>query len=419
MLTKHDLIDAIASGRKPRGHWRMGLEHEQFVYNKETSMPLPYDGAPGIKQLLEFLSENRGWDGKKYEGENLIALYKGPQSITIEPAGQFELSGAPHKTIKDMVSEHQNYMQDLNAACDHLGLEYKSIGFPQNWKRNDMYWMPKARYKIMREYMPKRGNLGLDMMTRTCGSQINLDFESEMDMVRKYRVTVALQPIMTALFANSNMVDGQDSGFASYRSHIWEDTDPDRSGILPFIFEDGMSFERYVDYALDVPMYFIERDGQLIDMTGKTFRDFMNGNLPESKDHEATLKDWEDHLTTVFPEVRLKKYLELRGTDSVPAPLLYALAAFWVGLLYTEDGLSEAEELIKNWSIEDHQKFRHDVARLGINTPAPQQNQSIQNFCPIVIDIAERGLTLLKEDQGEGLQYLDMLYPEELKKTLP
>lgn len=395
----------------------MGLEHEQFTFNLKTGAPLPYDDRPGLKQILEYLHKHRGWHGQKFDGENVIALYKGenPQSITLEPAGQIELSGATHSTIAEMVAEHQAYSEDLKTAGEALGVGFRSIGFPPNWSRSDMHWMPKSRYKIMREYMPKRGNLGLDMMTRTSGAQINLDYASEADMVRKYRVTVALQPLMIALFANSHMVEGKDSGFASYRAHIWSDTDPDRTGILPFIFEDGMGFERYVDYVLDVPMYFIERDGKLIDMSGKSFRDFMAGNLPENKMYQATLKDWEDHLTTVFPEVRLKKYLELRGTDSASPPLLYALAAFWVGILYNKDALAQAEDMIKNWSIEDHQLFRQSAVRDGLNGNAPVQSGTIRTFAPKIISIAKNGLER-QPLQKEGLSYLEILSGQNLEK---
>lgn len=237
MLTKDDLIRVLASGCKPASQWRMGLEHEQFAYIKKTDSPLPYEGQPGIRQILDFLSEHRGWSGKIFEGENLIALHKGAQSITLEPAGQIELSGAPHRTVADMAAEHQAYLEDLHAAGEALGVGFLSAGVHPQWARADMHWMPKARYKIMRAYMPKRGDLGLDMMTRTCGAQINLDYESENDMVRKFRLAVALQPVMIALFANSRIVEGKDSGYASYRAHIWDDTDPDRTGILPFIFE--------------------------------------------------------------------------------------------------------------------------------------------------------------------------------------
>lgn len=420
MLKKDDLIAVLSAGCKPKSSWRMGLEHEQFPYDLKSGAALPYDGAQtgtaGLKQILDYLHEHRGWHGQKFEGENVIALYKQgagkfTQSVTLEPAGQIELSGAPHQTIADMAAEHQSYLEDLAAAGKALGAGFLSQGFPAQWRREDIHWMPKARYKIMREYMPKRGNLGLDMMTRTSGCQINLDFESEADMVRKYRITVALQPFMIGLYANSNIVEGKDSGYASFRAHIWSDTDPDRTGILPFIFEENMSFERYVDYVLDVPMYFIERDGNLIDMSGKSFRDFMNGVLPENKKYHTTIKDWEDHLTTVFPEVRLKQFLELRGTDSVEPPKLYALASFWVGILYDEAALAEAENYIKNWSIDDHETFRANAVKLGMNAPVPQHGgKTIRDLAPEVIDIAARGLKAQPEQQS-GIVYLDALYP--------
>lgn len=407
MLTKDDLIDYFASGCKPRAQWRMGLEHEQFAFHAQTGAPLAYEGEPGIHQILETIASRFGWK-RKYEGEHLIALSKDNQSITLEPAGQIELSGAPHPTIAAMVGEHQAYTQELEAISEDLNIAYLSAGVHPRWSRDDIHWMPKSRYKIMRRYLPTRGKLGLDMMTRTCGAQINLDFESESDMVTKLRVSTALQPIMIALFANSSMVEGKDSGYASYRAHIWSDTDPDRSGVLPFIFEDGMGFERYVDYMLDVPMFLLQRDGEMIDMAGKSFRDYMDGKLPESKTYTPSIKDWEDHISTAFPEVRLKKYLELRGPDSVPAPLLYALAAFWVGIFYDPETLQNAQDIIKDWGIDEHIVFRNDVARDGLDTIVPGGHITMRDFAPSVIKLAEHGLEKQTAEK-DGLVYLDTL----------
>lgn len=407
MLTKDDLIEYMASGCKPREKWRMGLEHEQFAFDAQTGRPLPYDGEPGIKQILETIAERFDWQ-KKYEGNTLIALSKGQQSITLEPAGQIELSGAPHATVAAIVDEHQAYSEELGSIAKDLNIAYLSIGVHPNWSREDMHWMPKERYKIMRRYLATRGNLGLDMMTRTCGAQINLDFESERDMVNKLRVSTALQPIIIALFANSSVVEGKNSGYASYRAHIWSDTDPDRCGVLPFIFEEGMGFERYVDYMLDVPMFLLQRDGHMIDMAGKSFRDYMYGKLPESKTYPPQLSDWEDHIGTAFPEVRLKKYLELRGPDSVPAPLLYSLAAFWVGLLYDLDSLRQSQNLIADWTTNDHIRFREDVAQNGLETTIPNNQTTIRKFAPTLIELSENGLKKLKT-QKDGLIYLQIL----------
>jgi glutamate--cysteine ligase len=407
VLTKNNLVEYLSSGCTPRDSWLIGLEHEQFMFHLKTGAPLAYDGQPGVKQVLETLSARSGWK-PKYEGEHIIALSKGNESITLEPAGQIELSGAPYCHLVDIIAEHSSYIDELGAVGDDLGIGFLSTGLHPQWGRSDIHWMPKARYSIMNTYLPTRGTLGLDMMTRTCGAQVNLDFENEEDMVRKFRVSMALQPLIIALFANSSVVEGQENGFASYRAHIWEDTDPDRCGVLPFIFEEGMGFERYADYMLDVPMFLIERDGQLIDMAGKSFRAFMAGKLPENETYTPELADWEMHLSTAFPEVRLKKYLELRGADSVSPPLLYALPAFWVGLLYDSQSLIAAEDMISNWTPQDHVDFRHQVARDGLDTRVPHSGLTIRQFAPSVIALARQGLERL-EGQSEGLTYLDLL----------
>ncbi|MAE50709.1 MAG: glutamate--cysteine ligase [Micavibrio sp.] len=407
LLKKQDLVEYMASGVKPREHYRIGLEHEQFVFDLRTGKPLAYDGSPGIKQLLETLSARFGW-APVYEHGRVIALKKGGQSVTLEPAGQIELSGSPHATIAEMAGEHMAYTEELRSAGQELGVDYLQLGVHPTWGRDDMHWMPKERYQIMREYLPTRGGLGVDMMTRTSGAQINLDFESEADMVQKMRIMIALQPIMIALFANSRIVDGRDSGYVSYRAHIWSDTDPDRCGILPFVFDSDMGFERYVDYMLDVPMFLIYRDGKMINMAGQSFRRFLNGTLPENKFHQASLEDWEVHLGTAFPEVRLKKYLELRGPDSVSAPLLYALAAFWVGLVYAPDILAQAGDLIQGWTVSDHIAFRETVTVKGLDAPVPQSQQTIRDFAPSVIALAREGLQQL-DGQSSGLFYLDLL----------
>ena len=407
MLSKNDLIHYLASGCTPRDSWLIGLEHEQFMYHAHMNSPLSYEGKPGVKQVLEALSSRFGWK-PKYEGEYMIALSRGHESVTLEPAGQIELSGSPYRNLSEVTAEHSAYIKELETVGSKLDIGFLSAGLHPQWSRNDVRWMPKARYTIMNQYLPTRGGLGLDMMTRTCGAQVNLDFDSEEDMVRKFRVSTALQPIMIALFANSNRVEGQASGFASYRAHIWEDTDPDRCGVLPFVFEEGMGFEHYTDYMLDVPMFLIEREGTLIDMAGKSFREFMAGNLPENATYTPELADWETHLSTAFPEVRLKKYLELRGADSVAAPLLYALPAFWVGLLYDQQSLVAAEDIISGWIPQDHVDFRHQVARDGLETHIPHSHLTIRQFVPSVITLARQGLERL-EGQGDGLSYLDLL----------
>ena len=408
MLNKQDLVEYLESGCTPKEQWRIGLEHEQFAYATKDGSTIAYDGSSGIRAILESFISHYGWSGK-YEGENLIALSKDKKSITLEPAGQVELSGAPYKSIEDVVNEHTAFITQLQAIGENLGISFMSKGVHPNWSRADMNWMPKARYDIMRPYMLERGTHGVDMMTRTCGSQVNLDFDSEADMVRKFRVTMGLQPFMVSFFANSQIMEGKNTGYASMRAHIWDNTDADRCGVLPFVFEDSMSFERYVDYMLNVPMYFIMRDGQMINMAGKPFRKFLEGTLPENQHYEATLQDWEDHLSTAFPEVRLKKYIELRGTDSVDAPLLYALPAFWVGLLYDESALAEAESLIAKWKPEDHIKFRKDVAKDGFCSFVPNtQNMKVADMALQLVSLAEMGLKRQPQQSG-AVQYLEDL----------
>ncbi len=271
-----------------------------------------------------------------------------------------------------------------------MGVRLLGMGFAPDWTREEMPWMPKGRYEIMGSYMPKVGNLGLDMMLRTCTVQTNLDFSDESDMVKKFRVSLALQPVGTALFANSPFTEGRPNGFLSYRSHIWTDTDPDRTGILPFVFEDGMGFERYAEHALDVPMYFVYRDGAFVDASGQSFRDFLEGRLPALPGERPYISDWSDHLTTLFPEVRLKKFLEMRGADGGPWRSLCALPALWVGLMYDSEALDEAWSLVADWTIEDHRALRAAVPAQGLATPTPYG--SMQDLSLAVLDIARRGL---------------------------
>ena len=282
MLTYDDLVNDMARGCKPRDQWRIGIEHEQFVFIKDTGASLPYDGAPGIKQILEAFVSDFNWTGVEKNGQ-LIELRRDGASITLEPGGQIELSGAPHKTLRDMKIEAERYYSELRSIGEKLGFGIMAKGFHPNWTRDQIHWMPKERYKIMGPYMASKSRHGVDMMIRTCGTQINLDFSDEADMIKKYRVGLALQPIVTALMANSSQVEGKDSGYKTYRSFIWTETDPERCGVPEFIFSDKMSFARYVDYALDVPMYFIMRGGHHVNVAGQSFRDFMQGKL---KGHE-------------------------------------------------------------------------------------------------------------------------------------
>ncbi|HET7843597.1 MAG TPA: glutamate--cysteine ligase, partial [Xanthomonadales bacterium] len=395
---REQLVAFIAEGEKPRDAWRIGTEHEKFGFRTDDLRPPTYDGERGIGALLAGLTRY-GWERVEEKG-NLIALVRGMGSVTLEPAGQLELSGAPVATIHETCCEVESHLREVRGVADELGIGFLGMGFQPKWKREDMPWMPKGRYKIMREYMPKRGSLGLDMMTRTCTVQVNLDFASEADMVRKFRVSLALQPIATALFADSPFTEGRPNGFLSFRSHVWSDTDPDRTGMLGFVFEDGFGYERYVDYLLDVPMYFVYRDGRYIDASGQSFRDFMAGRLPALPGERPTLKDWADHMTTAFPEVRLKRYLEMRGADGGPWNRLCALPAFWVGLLYDDTALDAAWELVRDFTLEERERLRSEVPRTALKTPF--RNGTVRDLSLRVLEIAGHGLARRAKRNARG-----------------
>jgi glutamate--cysteine ligase len=365
--SRRQMIEYFEQGMKPKSDWRIGTEHEKFAFLTDTLEPVPYFGARSIQALLTGLKERFGWDGV-YEGENIIALAdpKGMANISLEPGGQFELSGAPLECVHDTCSEVNEHLQQVREIGDKLGIGFLGLGASPVWTRAETPIMPKGRYKIMAPYMDKVGTMGRDMMFRTCTVQVNLDFGTEADMVQKLRVSVALQPIATALFANSPFLEGKPNGFKSFRSHVWTDTDNARAGMLPFIFEQGMSFERYVDYALDVPMYFSMRNGKFVNTAGESFRKFLDGQLPQLPGEKPKMKDWADHLTTIFPEVRLKRYLEMRGADSGPWRRLCALPAFWTGLLYDQAALDGAWDLVKGWTTEERQTLRDQVPKMGL-----------------------------------------------------
>ena len=403
---KRALLDYMESGCKPQEDWRIGTEHEKFAYRLDDLRPLDYEGPQGIRKLLESLVQF-GWN-PIIEDDHIIGLNKPDGcSVTLEPAGQVELSGAPLETIHQTCKEVGTHLNQVKAVASEMGIGFLGLGYQPKWPRSEMPWMPKARYGIMRDYMPKKGTLGLDMMQSTCTVQVNLDFDSEATMAQMFRIGLALQPVATALWANSPFKDGKPSGFLSYRSHIW--TDPDRTGILPFVFEDGFGFEQYVDYMLDVPMYFVYRDGNYIDVSGKSFRDFMAGKLPGLEGDYPSIKDWEDHLTVVFPEVRLKKFLEMRGTDGGPWNRLCALPAFWVGLLYDTDSRNAAWDLVKNWTHEEHVQLRDNVPRQALATPF--RNGTLNDIALDALDIAHDGLARRKRLDGVGLDETPFLNP--------
>jgi glutamate--cysteine ligase len=385
---RRQLVEYLASGSRPPEDWRIGTEHEKFVFRLGTLEPAPYDGDWGVRALLEGLMRF-GWEAINEDG-NPIALRQDGCTVTLEPGGQLELSGAQLETIHQTCNEVHTHLHQVKEVAGELGVGLIGAGFHPKAKREDIPWMPKGRYRIMRDYMPKKGSLGLDMMLRTCTVQVNLDYQSEADMVKKFRVSLALQPIATAMFSNSPFVEGKPSGYLSYRSHVWEDTDPDRCGILPFVFEDGMGFERYVEHVLDVPMYFVYRDGRYIDASGQSFRDFLDGRLPALPGETPTLSDWSDHLTTLFPEVRLKKFLEMRGADGGPWRRLCALPALWTGLLYDQAVLDSAWDLVKDWTHEEHAALREGVPRTGLATPF--RNGTVRDVAAEMLELSSAGL---------------------------
>jgi glutamate--cysteine ligase len=385
------LVEYFESGCKPAASWRLGTEHEKFGYTTDDLRPLPYDGERSIRAVLTALADDFDWTPITEDGLPIALKDETGASITLEPGGQLELSGAVLDNIHQTCTEVNTHLKQVRSVSRPLGIAFLGMGFQPKWTREDMQWMPKARYRIMRAYMQKVGSLGLDMMTRTCTVQVNMDFSSEHDMVAKFRTALALQPIATALFANSPFTDGKPNGYLSYRSRVWEDTDPDRTGMLPFVFESGMGFERYTDYMLDVPLYFVYRDGHYVDASGQSFRDFLEGRLPALPGERPTLQDWENHLTTAFPEVRLKKFLEMRGADGGPWARLCALPALWAGLLYHPPSLQAAWDLARDWSIEQREQLRRDVPRLGLK--ASVGNRRVSDIAREVIELAREGLT--------------------------
>ena len=386
---RRQLIAYLESGCKPRDAWRIGTEHEKFAYSLQDYRPLPYEGTQSIRSILEGLIRF-GWR-PIIENGNIIGLTEeSGGSISLEPGGQVELSGAPLQNIHQTCCEIGGHLKQVKTIGAELNVGFLGIGYQPKWPREDLPWMPKGRYAIMRAYMPKRGSLGLDMMQSTCTVQVNLDFASEAAMVRMFRIGLALQPIATALFASSPFREGRPNGFLSFRSRIWTDTDPDRSGMLPFVFEDGFGFERWVDSILDVPMYFVYRQGRYIDVSGQSFRDFLHGRLPGLPGELPTMSDWADHLTTAFPEVRLKRFIEMRGADGGPWNRLCALPAFWVGLLYDEDACAEAWEMCRDWTGEERATMRAEVPRTALKTPF--RNVTVRQLALDALRISHRGL---------------------------
>ena len=405
--SRDDLVRHLEAGCKARSHWRIGTEHEKFVYDLKTMKPLPYQGRPGIRGLLEGM-RRFGW-APVMEGDNIIGLSQDGASISLEPGGQFELSGAPLRSVHETCAEVNTHQEQVREIAAEIGAGVIGLGYAPNWTLDDVPQMPKGRYDIMRRYMPKVGGYGLEMMFRTCTVQVNLDFSSEADMVRKFRVGLALQPVATALFCNSPFREGLANGFLSYRSHIWTDVDNARAGMLPFVFEDGFGFERYVDYALDVPMYFVYRAGKYIDVSGRSFRDFLSGRITELRGIEPSMSDWADHLTTIFPEVRLKQFLEMRGADGGTWRRICGLPALWVGIYYDQQALDAAWDLVKDWTADERQAMRDSVPRLAFATPF--RDRTVGDLARQMLDISVEGLRRRAEHDAIGMTEEGFLQP--------
>ena len=400
-IESHDqLAEYLASGCKPKEDWRIGTEHEKFGYCRDSLRPIPYEGERSVKAMLEGLRDRYGWDPVLEAGQ-LIGLTRNGANVSLEPGGQLELSGAPLESIHQTCDEVNEHLREVHSIADEVGVSFIGLGAAPIWKHEDMPVMPKGRYKLMTEYMGRVGTSGTQMMYRTCTVQVNLDFASEADMVQKFRVALALQPVATALFANSPFFEGKLNGHKSWRSQIWRHLDDSRTGMLPFVFEDGMGFERYVDYALDVPMYFVYRDGKYINALGQSFRDFMKGQLPALPGETPTLSDWADHLTTAFPEARIKKYMEMRGADGGPWRRLCALPALWVGMMYDQSALDAAWDLAKGFDAETREALRVAASVDGLH--AQVGNIKMMDLAKEVVAISEAGLKARAKVGANGL----------------
>ncbi|WP_372570908.1 glutamate--cysteine ligase [Ruegeria jejuensis] len=389
-IERHEqLAEYLSDGCKPRDQWRIGTEHEKFGYCKDTLKPLPFEGERSILAVLEGLRDGHGWAPVE-EGGKLIGLEKDGANVSLEPGGQLELSGAPLETIHETCDEVNAHLSDVKDIADKIGVGFIGLGAAPIWTHDDMPLMPKGRYKLMDSYMQKVGTMGRVMMRRTSTVQVNLDFSSEADMVQKLRVAIALQPVATALFANSPFFEGKPNGHKSWRSRVWRDLDADRTGMVPFVFDDGFGFEAWVQYALDTPMYFVYRDGVYHDALGQSFRDFLKGELPALPGETPTLSDWGDHLTTLFPEARIKKFMEMRGADGGPWRRLCALPAFWVGLMYDQSALDAAWELVKGWDAETRENLRVEASVHGLQ--AQVRDIDMHALAREVVAISEAGL---------------------------
>lgn len=415
-IERHEqLAEYLADGCKPKADWRIGTEHEKFGYCKDTLKPLPFEGKRSIVAVLEGLRDRHEWTEVR-EGGHLIGLEKDGANVSLEPGGALELSGAPLETIHETCDEVNIHLREVKDIADKIGVGFIGLGAAPIWKHEEMPLMPKGRYTLMDAYMGKVGTMGRSMMRRTCTVQVNIDFASEADMVQKLRVALALQPVATALFANSPFFEDKLNGHKSWRSRIWRDLDAARTGTLPFVFEDGFGFERYVQYALDVPMYFVYRDGKYIDALGLSFRDFLDGKLSALPDETPTLSDWADHLTTAFPEARIKKYMEMRGADGGPWRRLCALPAFWVGLTYEQSALDAAWDLAKGWDLETREGLRVAASVDGLQ--AEVNGIKMHDLARQVVEIADHGLKTRARPGAGGLVPDETHFLNALKDSL-
>ena len=394
------LAGYLESGCKPKDAWRIGTEHEKFGYCRDTLQPIPYEGERSVLAVLEGLRDLHGWAPLE-EGGKLIGLEKDGANVSLEPGGQLELSGAAVETIHETCDEVNAHLRDVKDIADKVGVGFIGLGAAPQWTHDQMPMMPKGRYKLMDAYMQKVGTMGRSMMRRTCTVQVNLDFSSEADMVQKLRVALALQPVATALFANSPFFEGKPNGHKSWRSRVWRDLDADRTGMLPFVFDEGFGFEQYAEYALDVPMYFVYRDGKYVDALGMSFRDFLKGELPALPGEKPTLSDWADHLTTIFPEARIKKFMEMRGADGGPWRRLCALPAFWVGLMYDQSSLDAAWDLCKHWDADTREALRVAGSEQALQAKVGKIN--MHDLARDLVAISEAGLTARARSGAGGL----------------
>ncbi|MBF0589269.1 MAG: glutamate--cysteine ligase, partial [Magnetococcales bacterium] len=405
------LIEYMTQGCTPRHQWRIGCEHEKFGFRRADLTPIPYDGPDGVRAILEGMMERFGW-APILENGKPIGLLQDGASVTLEPGGQVELSGAPLETIHQIQQEINTHLEQLGAVCHDLNTAFLGIGAQPKWPFDDIPWMPKGRYRLMRAYLPTKGHLSLDMMARTATVQANLDFESEADMVLKFRTSLAIQPLVTALFANSPFINGAPAGQLSHRAEIWRYTDPDRCGAIPFVFEPGFGFERYVDYALDTPMLFIYRNGQYMEGGGVPFRRYLEGTHPALPGQHPTLDEWETHLSTLFPDVRLKRYLEMRGADAGNSANICALPALWKGILYDDEALNEVWQRIAGWTPEQRQRIHEEAPREALKTPI-NDRETLQDLALFVLEKARGGLHRLDCKNSDGCDesiFLDTLF---------